>query len=64
MSATRELLTQELTSIEEKLAVGDLKRLGEGIGMADLKRRRYEIASMLEQLQPSDAMRDPRILRG
>lgn len=64
MSATRELLTQELTSIEEKLAVGDLKRLGEGIGMADLKRRRDEIASMLEQLQPSDAMRDPRILRG
>lgn len=64
MSATRELLTQELTSIEEKLAVGDLKRLGEGVGTADLKRRRDEIASMLEQLQPSDAMRDPRILRG
>ena len=26
--------------------------------------RRDEIVSLLEQLQPNDAMRDPRILRG
>lgn len=38
--------------------------MGEGADLGQLLRRRDEIVGLLEQLQPNDAMRDPRILRG
>jgi len=61
MPATRELLLSELTSIESKITT---QRLGEATDIDRLRQRRDEIVSLLEQLQPNDAMRDPRILRG
>jgi len=64
MPATRELLTSELRSIESKITASSAQRLGEGADLGQLLRRRDEIVSLLEQLQPNDAMRDPRILRG
>jgi hypothetical protein len=69
MPATRELLTAELTSIEAKIiaqTTSDIKqkRIAEGADISVLKQRRSEIIDLLEQLQTSDAMHDPRILRG
>lgn len=64
MSATRELLTLELSQINEWLREHPAV-IGEGLGEHSKRiQRRDEITQLLERLQPNDVLRDPRILRG